>query len=49
MPTLTTQTQVLTWFDLSLYPQTDRPHWVALTELKSELEDQLLIEVHVLH
>ena len=45
----TTETQVLTWFGLSLHPQIDHPHWVALTELKSVLEDQLLTEAQVLH
>ena len=43
------QTQDLTWFGLSLHPQTDRPHWDALTELKSVLEAQLLTEAQVLH
>ena len=32
------QTKDLTWFGLSLHPQIDRPHWDALTELKSMLE-----------
>ena len=46
---LQSQTQDLMWFDLSLYPQIDHPHWDALIELKSELEDQLLTEAQVLH